>query len=97
MIVYVTNFFFTKKKKLQKEVTLTAKRLVCEPWQLDCLCRLIPFSEDKFVKTKPRVRAFWRSRHNAEIFPLFLQIYLGQFDLTFCVIGLAHLCADRTA
>ena len=89
MNVYVTNFFFTKKKKLQKEVG--------ELRQLDCLCRFVAFSEDKFVKTKPRVRAFWRSRHNAEIFPLFLQIYLGQFDLTFCVNGLAHLCADRTA
>ena len=48
MIVYVINFFFPKKKKLQKEVG--------EPWRLDRLCRLLVFSGDELVKIEPRVR-----------------------------------------
>ena len=48
MIVYVINFFFTKKIKLQKEVG--------ELGQLDRLCRLLISCTDKFVKIEPRVR-----------------------------------------
>ena len=48
MNVYVINFFFTKKKKLQKEVG--------ELGQLNRLCRLLAFSGDEFVKIEPRVR-----------------------------------------
>ena len=32
-----------------------------------------------------------------QIFPLFLQIYLGKFDLLFCVNRLAYPDADGTA
>ena len=44
--------------------------------QVDRLCKLCASVEDELVKIETQVCAFWRLRHNAKIFLLFLQIHL---------------------
>ena len=54
MIVYVINFFFPKKKKLQKEVGERAAR----PLSI----RLCTFCADELIKIETRVRLIYRLR-----------------------------------
>ena len=75
-------FFFTKKKKgYKKEVGERAAR----PLSI----RLCAFCADELVKieTQAQQSSYTPILANS---PLFLQIYLGYFDLTFFVNGLAH-------